>query len=427
MNIPPRRLERSLTLVDATFIGIGSMVGAGVYAVWSQAANAAGSQLFIGLAVAASIGWCNAVASGRLAALYPESGGTYVYAYERLGPIRGFIAGWGFVIGKTASCAAIALTAGAYLFPTHDRILAVSAIAIITLVNLGGVERTVLVTKVLLVVTGTILAFVIFAGWTSGDFEANRLGFTEGSLLHSSLAENIYGVLQSAGLLFFAFAGYARIATLGEEVIFPDRTIPRAITLALTAVILLYVIVAVTVVATLPQADLARSTDPLKRVVESSSWDAMGPLVQFGAGIATLGALLNLIPGVSRTALAMARRQDLPSGLAQLALQPPKPVRAEITVALAAIVLILALDVRNAIGVSGVGVLVYYAMTNWSVLTLPLSKFQRLQGVTGLIGCVILVLCLPGWAVLSGSSVLAIGLVIRQLRLSRMSSLGSKI
>ena len=418
MTQTTRRLERTLGLSDATIIGVGSMVGAGVYTVWSQAADAAGSRLLLGLVIAGVIATCNALSSGRLAALHPESGGTYVYGYERLGPLRGFVAGWGFVIGKTASCAAMALTAGTYLWPEYDRIVAVLAIAFITLVNLGGLERTVLVTKVLLTLTCAVLTIVVVSGWTGGGFEVGRLVLGNGPGPDNSFPALTYGVLQSAGLLFFAFAGYARIATLGEEVTDPERNIPRAIVLALSTVVLLYAVVAITVVATVAPGDLAESTDPLRRVVESGRWDALGPLVRAGAGIAALGALLNLIPGVSRTALAMARRRDLPTGLSHLALDNPKPVRAELTVAIVAVVIIVAFDIRNAIGISGVGVLVYYAITNWSALRLPLSNFQRIQGFTGLVGCSILVVCLPGWAVLTGTAMLIVGLLVRVFRRS---------
>ena len=400
-----RPLHRMLGLQDAVVIGAGSMIGAGVYAVWSQAAEAAGSQLLLGLLVAGLVAYCNAVASGRLAALHPESGGTYVYGYERLGPMRGFVAGWGFVIGKTASCAAMALTAGAYLWPENDRMIAVIAIVVITGVNLGGLERTVMVTRVLLAITGSVLVLVLLSGWVAGDIDTSRLDV--GS--RESFLDSTYGILQSAGLLFFAFAGYARIATLGEEVRDPERVIPRAILVALAAVLVLYSVIAVTVVTTLAPDDLAASSDPLRLVVESGSWRDLAPIVRIGAGIASLGALLNLIPGVARTALAMARRRDLPRALARLTPGRPKPVRAELTVATAAVVVILAFDLRSAIGISGVGVLTYYAITNWSALTLPSTVRQRALGVIGLIGCSVLVMCLPGWAVLTGIAVLLTG------------------
>lgn len=409
MDQPWRPLERTLGLRDATVIGIGSMIGAGVYAVWSEAAAAAGSQLLVGLLIAGVIAMCNAMSSGRLAALHPEAGGTYVYASKQLGPVRGFVAGWGFVIGKTASCAAIALTAGAYLFPAYDRLVAVAALVVITSVNIGGLERTVLVTKMLLAVTGFVLVTVIASGWLAANAETTNVAI--GS--PKSAVASGYGILQAAGLIFFAFAGYARIATLGEEVRDPENTIPRAILISLSSVLILYGLLGTTVVSVVPSESLAESTDHLRLVVESGSWEALGPLVRIAAGVAACGALLNLLPGVSRTALAMARRGDLPRIFAHLSAQPPKPVRAELMVTATAIALVLSFDIRNSIGLSGVGVLVYYALTNWSALTLNLSWLHRIRAIVGLVGCSILVICLPGWALVTGISVLAIGLLLR--------------
>src|SRR5262245_14565966 len=140
-------LQRRLGLADAVVVGAGSMVGAGVFSAWGPAADAAGTGLLLGLAIAAVVALCNALSSAQLAALYPESGGTYIYGRHRLGPAWGHLAGWGFVVGKTASCAALALTAGAYLWPAQQRLVGVVTVAAITAVNIGGLSRTVAVTK----------------------------------------------------------------------------------------------------------------------------------------------------------------------------------------------------------------------------------------------------------------------------------------
>jgi APA family basic amino acid/polyamine antiporter len=205
----PGQLQRSLGLSDAIVIGAGSMIGAGVFAAWAPAAEAAGTGLAVGLVIAAIVAFCNATSSAQLAALYPESGGTYVYGRRQLGAGWGHLAGWGFVVGKTASCVAMALTVGAYLWPAQERLVAVVAVLAITAVNLGGLTRTVAVTRVLLVVSLAALSAVVVSGWSSSQASIDRLVPIEGDLL---------GILRSAGFLFFAFAGYARIATLGEEV-----------------------------------------------------------------------------------------------------------------------------------------------------------------------------------------------------------------
>jgi APA family basic amino acid/polyamine antiporter len=399
-------------LSDAVVIGAGSMIGAGVFAAWAPAAQAAGTGLLAGLAIAAVVAFCNASSSAQLAAIHPESGGTYLYGRRQLGPFWGHLAGWGFVVGKTASCAAMALTVGAYLWPAHDRAVAVAAIVLITAVNIGGLTRTVSVTRVLLVVALAALAAVIVSGWSSGEASLDRLTPIDG---------NAFDILRSAGFLFFAFAGYARIATLGEEVKDPATTIPRAIPIALSAVLAVYALVAVTALAVVPASALAGSPAPLGLVVDLGRFGGLAPVVDIGAGIAALGVLLNLIPGVSRTGLAMAREHELPHWFAQIDPRRSLPLRAELTVATTVIALVAVLDLRSAIGVSGVAVLIYYAITNAAALTLRADqrRWPRPIAVVGFVGCLTLVAALPPAAIATGFITLAVGVVTRLIMRNR--------
>ena len=401
-----RTLVRSLGVRDAVIIGMGSMIGAGVFAAWAPAAAAAGNGLAIGLVIAAVVAFCNATSSAQLAAVHPASGGTYLFGRRQLGPVWGYLAGWGFVVGKTASCAAMALTVGAYLWPSHDRAVAVVAIVGITAVNIGGLSRTVTVTRMLLVVSLGALVAVVVAGWSSGAADMGRL---------SPIESDLFGVLESAGFLFFAFAGYARIATLGEEVRDPARTITRAIPLALAAVLVVYAVVAITALAVVPVDQLATSDAPLRLVVEAGRLDAVAPVVRVGAGVAALGVLLNLIPGISRTAMAMARDREFPAWFAHIDHRRALPLRAELVVAAVAIVLVVVLDLRSAIGVSGVAVLTYYAVTNAAALTLTSEqrRWPRVLAVVGFVGCCTLVVALPTSVVVTGGAALLVGLVVR--------------
>ena len=394
-------LKRTLGVNDAVIIGAGSMIGAGAFAAWAPAAEAAGTGLLVGLAIAGVVAFCNATSSAQLAALHPESGGTYVYARKELGPICGRMAGWGFVVGKTASCAAMALTVGAYLWPEQERLVAVLAVVGITAVNLGGLSRTVAVTRVLLVVSLTALSLVVILGWSSGDADLGRL---------TPVDTDLRGILQSAGFLFFAFAGYARIATLGEEVRDPAVTIPKAIPRALFGVLLLYAVIAVTALAVADPSVLAATDAPLRAVVERGN-DSLGPIVRLGAGIAALGVLLNLIPGVSRTSLAMARRGELPRAFAHVDTARALPLRAELTVAAIVVVLVLVTGLRSAIALSGVAVLSYYALTNASVLALRPEQRRWPVGIAvlGLIGCLVLIVSLPVQSLLIGVALLLAG------------------
>lgn len=401
------RLARRLGVRDAVVIGLGSMLGAGVFVVFAPAAAEAGSgpALLVALAVAGLVAFCNATSSARLAARYPRSGGTYVYGRERLGDLAGFVAGWGFVVGKTASCAAMALTIGAYLWPDQARVVAVAATVALTAVNLRGVEKTARATRWLVTVTLVVLAIVVLGGATLAGPEAGRIG--------AGTAAGAYGVLTAAGLIFFAFAGYARIATLGEEVRDPARTIPRAIPLALGVVLAIYAVVAVVALAVLGPARLAASTAPLAEVARATELPALVWLVRVGAGVAVTGVLLALLAGVARTVLAMARERDLPGALDAVHPRHQVPHRAELAIGLAVVVLVSLGDIRDAIGFSSVTVLVYYAITNASALTLGHEPQRRLPvqvlAVVGLAGCVVLAVALPPASVLAGLGVLAIG------------------
>lgn len=350
-------------------------------------------------------------ASARLAARYPESGGTYVYGRERLGDLAGFLAGWAFVAGKTASCAAMALTIGVYLWPGQARPVAVVAVLAVTVVNLGGIAKTARATRWLVAATLTVLVAVTAVGLTTGSADASRLADTAGT--------TGYGVLGAAGLLFFAFAGYARIATLGEEVRDPERTIPRAVPLALGLVLLVYLALAGVTLSVLGADRLAASSAPLADVVTAAGLPALAWLVRVGAAVAVTGVLLALVAGVGRTMLAMARRRDLPGALAAVHPRRRVPHRAELLVAGVVIILVSLGDLRTAIGFSSCTVLVYYAITNAAALTLGRDDGRRLPvqplAVLGLVGCLVLAATLPLGSVLAGLAVLGVGALTHTL------------
>lgn len=390
------------------------MLGAGVFVVFAPAAALAGPLLAAAVALAGVIAYCNAVASAQLAAKYPSSGGTYVYGRNRLGEWPGFIAGWGFVTGKTASCAAMALTFGHYAAPEFATPLAVAAVVVLTVVNLLGITRTALLTRILLGVVLATLAFVAAAA-ILGPHAAPDGG------AGGAAAAGGWGVLPAAGLMFFAFAGYARIATLSEEVKDPTRTIPRAILAALAGAFVIYFGLALLLQWHLPAEQLARSTAPLLDAVTSSRLSAGAPFVQAGAAAACLGALLALITGVGRTAMAMARERDLPSPLARVGGAHTVPFVAELTVAAAVIVLLLSTNVLTVVGFSSFGVLIYYSVTNAAAFTLSARPWHapRWLNVLGFLGCLLLAVTLPPASALGMAAVLAVGVAGRFLVLRR--------
>jgi APA family basic amino acid/polyamine antiporter len=409
-------LARRLTTFDAVAIGLGSMIGAGVFSAFTPAAQAAGSGLLIGLLLAAAVAFCNATASAQLAAEYPTSGGTYVYGRERLGPWPGFLAGWGFVIGKTASSAAMALTFAAYAAPAGwERPVAIAAVVLLAAVNYRGVTRTAGMTRVIVAAVLMVLAIVVAACWGPGG--AAHAGMFDGG--GGALAHGWYGILQSAGLLFFAFAGYARIATMGEEVLNPRTAIPRAIVTALGIVVGVYAAIAVSILSVLGPGGIASTPTPLAAAVAAGSWDWALPVVRLGAALAALGALLALIAGLGRTSLAMAREADLPRWLAAVHPQFKVPHRAEVVLAVVICLIISVADLRGAIGFSSFGVLIYYFVANIAAYTQSREnrRYPKALQLAGALACAALVATLPGESVIAGLLMFAAGAAYRLLRL----------
>jgi APA family basic amino acid/polyamine antiporter len=310
----------------------------------------------------------------------------------------------------------MALTFAAYVAPTGWlRPVAAAVVVVLALVNCAGVTRTALLTRVL--VSLVLVALLVAA------VACFRGGSTSGLAGWSSPEHGLYGVLQSAGLLFFAFAGYARIATLGEEVREPERVIPRAIVVALAGAVVVYAVVAVAVLSVLGGAGTAASSAPVADAVRAASAPWVAAVVRAGAALASAGALLALIAGLGRTGLAMARERDLPVWLDAVHPRFRVPHRAELAVAAIVVVLVLTVDLRGAIGFSSFGVLLYYFVANAAAYRQnpDVRRFPRALQILGGAGCLVLVASLPWQGVVAGVLVFAAGAVVRAARLRASS------
>jgi APA family basic amino acid/polyamine antiporter len=404
------------------------MIGAGLFTVFGPASAAAGSWLLAGLLVAAVAAFANATSSAQLAAQYPLAGGAFVYGRERLGEWPGFIAGWGFITGKTASCAAMALviaenlsTAG-LISGGWVRPVAVAALVGAAALNARGITKTAAATRVIVAVVLLGMAALLAAAWSLGRPDLGRFS----AAAESGAAPPWGGILESAGLIFFAFAGYARIATMAADVKDPRRSIPRAILAALGAVVVLYSATAVTLLAVLGPAALSSAAAPVALLANAlvgagdSSASAVGPTlataaVALLAGLAAGGALLGLVAGLSRTVQAMASAGELPRPLSALHIITGVPQRAEITVTVLAIVAALIGDIRSVIGFSSFGVLTYYFVANAAAFTQTGRDrlYPRVLQVLGGILCVVIALSVPVEGLAAGGVVLAAGILWR--------------
>lgn len=402
-------VQRRLGTSDAVVLGLASMLGTGVFAVWAPAAAAAGPWLVLAVLLAGVVALLNASSTADLAVAHPESGGGYVYGRERIGPGAGRLAGVAFLVGKTASAAAAAGVFGAYVLPSQPLPTAVALIVGVSALNIAGVRWTARSAYALVGGTLAVLAVVVLVGLLgSGGSEVASAAALEPAPV--TTRGGVLGVLSAAGLVFFAFAGYARIATLAEEVRDPARTVRRAILIALGGALVVHLLVAIALLVGLGPERLAAESAPLAALVDTGRASAVGVLVRVGAATAAASALLSVLVGVSRTALAMARRGELPGGLAVVGSRGT-PVRADVAGGLVAVVIAVLAGPVAAIALSACSVLVYYAVINLAALRLPPAqrRWPRWTAGLGLVLCVGLAALLPGTQVLITLGALAVG------------------
>ncbi len=399
-------LQRRLGTSDAVVLGLAAMLGTGVFAVWAPAAAAAGPWLLVAVVIAALVAGCNAASTADLAVAHPESGGGYVYGRERIAPGAGRLAGVAFLVGKTSSAAAAAGVFGSYVLPAAPQVAAVVVVVVVTALNIAGVRWTARGAYALVGGTLAVLLLVVVTGFAAAGEEPTPAVPVENPM---PVAGGPLGALTAAGLLFFAFAGYARIATLGEEVRDPARTLRRAIEIALAVALVTYLLVGVALLVGLGIDRLAVEPAPLVALVDTGP-SGLGVLVRVGAAVAAGSALLSVLVGVSRTGLAMARRGDLPRGLSAIGPRGT-PWRADLAGGAIAVGIALVAGPIAAIAVSACSVLVYYGVINLAALRLAPAE-RRWPAWLSWLGfglCLVLAALLPPVQVLLTALALVVG------------------
>lgn len=403
-------LRPQLGLFDAVATGLAAILGAGIFAVIAPAADIAGPALLVSLVIAAFVAFCNALSSAQLAAVFPRSGGTYEFGRHVLGPWWGYIAGWMFLTANTVGPGVIAQAFGSYLHAVWDvipsRAAAVVAVLVMTILNATGIRRSVRVTDVIVIFSILSLVAVVIIG-LPGAQASNLLPFAPGGA---------GGILRATGLLFFAYTGYSRIATLVEEVRNPKRTIPVATVLALGTATLLYLAVAATALAVLGTTRLSQSSSPLESTMSAIGSGVGVAIVAAGALLTTFNEGLSDLLGVSRVAFAMGREADLPQGLAHLG-RGQNPYISVLFVGIIALLVAAFAPFGIAVAVSSFGTLLYYTITNLSALRLKRQQrtFPGLLAVLGLIGCLGLAFSLAPLEIAIGLAILLSGIVFRIL------------
>lgn len=402
-------LRRELGLLDAVGIGVGAIVGAGIFVVIGVAAGIAGPAILVGLLIAGIAASANALSSAQLAAVYPVAGGTYEYAYRVIGPWSGFAAGWMFLAGKTAGLGTVAIGIGGYLSGLipgmPPKVVAVVAVFVFTALNYFGVRRSSRANLLVVAISlGSLLALVAVGSVRVQS--ANYVPFAPGGPR---------ALLESAALLFFAYTGYARVATLGEEVRDPARTIPRAIVLTIAGTLMLYFAVAVVAVGVVGSDALGRAGAPLEDVARVAGGPALAAVLGVGGLVAMLGVVLSQLLGLSRMAFAMARRGDLPGWLGAVHPVYGVPHRAVVLMGVVGGVIAATGTLEAVAAAASFTILVYYWVANLAALRLPHAAKLVPDAVplVGLVACTVLAVALPRETILAGIVVLAVGLAGR--------------
>jgi APA family basic amino acid/polyamine antiporter len=375
------------------------MLGAGVFVVFGFAATLAGSLLPISIFLAAVVAYLNAGSVAQLASVVTRSGGGYAYGRQYLSKTWGFLAGMAFLIGKIGSSAVIALTIAFYLVPSMPTVAAIGAVVVMTVINLLGINRTALGSKILALITiGFLVSLIISAILLPNASKPLTAG-------------DAVGVLSAASLFFFAFAGYARVATLGGEVENSKKSVPIAIWISFMIVLALYLVLGLILMSKLG-SDLAKTVVPLADLSEQSF--SFGEIAGVFAAIAGLGSLLALLAGMSRTASEMGIDSELPR-LMSKKLANGAPFIAEILIALAVVLMVLSGSALMALGISSFCVLVYYAIINWAGFRQPKQETTRPKylNLLGLSLCLLLAFSVPLTGLVSGAALLLIAISLR--------------
>ena len=377
------KFSRTLTLKNSVFLGLSSMIGAGLFLNIAPTAKVASYSLVLGLIMASSLAFANASSSAQLARLYPETGGTYLYAKNVLGKIPSLVAGYSFIIGKSISCIAIALTLGNYISPIYPEYSGILVILIVTGISYFGITKTVAIAKWFVYsLVGIILFYIISI--TSSETFSIQIPITDGLTLK--------GFLLSSCIWFFAFTGYSRLATFGEEVKNPEKIIPKAIFTGLGITILIYLSVSWATLGIISPEIIENSLTPLKVAFDISRFSDFSFLIVIASTIATGSVLLALVPGISRILVAMSRDSYLPSFMKKIHPSFNSAYVSEIITAGIIIIGILYLDVINAVKLSSFFILIYYSLTNLSVINLKKDArlYSSIYAYYGFISCVLL-------------------------------------
>jgi APA family basic amino acid/polyamine antiporter len=412
-------LKRTLNLLDATSVGIGAIIGAGIFVVLGIAIGYAGPAIIVSIIIAGVVASFTAFSFAELGSAIPKEGGAYQFAFELISPFAGFLVGCLWLFAQIVAGAAISLGFASYLvaiFPALSlKTVAVAIALILTGVNLIGIKQSATVNNILVIIKIAILCLFIVVG----IFQIHPQNFAQFS------PNGLFGILQGAGFIFFAYLGFGRIAALGEEVKNPEKNLPLSILIALVVSIVIYFFAGLTATGLQDYRILAQSGSPIADAAKATGNFTLVAAISFGALIAIVGVLLTNLIGLSRVAFAMARNGQLPKSIAKVSSRFGTPYIAVLSMSALLIVIAVALDLQQAVAITSFALLSTHLIVNFSAIRLrkkmPSSAkfrvpFYPLIPVLGLLSCTILMFSLPIESWIVAAVVVAISAVLYLLR-----------
>ena len=353
--------NRTLTLKSSIYLGLSSMIGAGLFNNIAPTAKISSYGSILGLLLASTLAIANASSSAQLSSLFPKTGGTYLYANEVLGKPYAVTAGTVFIIGKTISCVAIALTVGNYISPVYGKEIGVILCLLVFLLSFSGIHKTAEIAKWFVWIIFGLLLFYAVSIISTPDINLSI------PIFESASVDNI---LLSASIWFFAFTGYSRLATFGEEIKNPREIIPTAIFTGLGVTILLYFGITWLTLSIISPEFIMNSNTPLLVAMDVSRFSEFSFLIVFASSIAMVSVFLALMPGISRIYVALSRDKILPNAFSKIHKKFNSAYLSEGFVFISVIVGIYSFDVVRSIELSSFFILIYYAITNFCVIKL---------------------------------------------------------
>jgi len=384
-------LRRRLGLLDAVSIGLGAIIGAGVFVLIGTAAGMAGPAVFISVIVSGLSATFTALSFGDLAAMMPRAGGAYEYGHELISPPVGFLMGWLFVFGNLLVGSTASLGFGHYLEAATGfipfRIGALLSLSLVILFNVMGAKRSALVNDLLVITKVGALSLFIALG----------LPRIQLSFFGNLLPNGPFPVIRAASLFYFAYIGFPRIATTAEEIKNPEVNIRRAIRISLLLSSMIYFLTSITAVGLVGYERLGNSKTP---IADASLGLGLGSVVEVGALLATLSVVLTSVLGQSRVLFAMARNGEIPHFLSRLHGRFETPVYSVLLSGMIMITLALSVDITSLAYLSSLCVLFTHILVNYSALKLSgrkveggvPSKAHSLHAIVGLLLSSLLVL-----------------------------------